>query len=216
MGVNLALEMLEGSGAFGPEVKPPRLGPRGGLIDNPRYHPENRNAALNAPALQDKDGARIVGLHDPRVQDTTRPGIEREQPWHRMAAHMLNRGFTNKDVADAAEVNVNSVSTLRAQRWFNELCVELAEDKEKVIRARLNGYALDAVEEIAKIAFSTDEEIPTRVKLTAQTTLLEHATGKPTQKVLSVSATTSFSSEREEYDSVLRELQNISALTQST
>lgn len=192
-----------------------RKGPRGGRIDNPVYHPENRNRALTAPIVETKEGERIIGLHDPRVEDTTRPGIEREQPWHRMAAHMLNRGFTNIEVADAADVNPGTVSTLRAQRWFNELCAELSSDKEKTIRARLDGYGLEAVEAIHAIATdaSVDDKgnplIPARVKLTAHTTLLEQAIGRPTQKILSVSATTSFSSEREEYDAIMQELQTI-------
>ena len=194
----------------------PRRGPRGGLIDNPTYHPEARNAPLSARIIETKDGEKIVGLHDSREQDSTRHGVQAEKPWHRMAAHMLNRGFTNIDVADAAGVDPGMVSILRAQRWFNELCATLAEDKEKVIRARLDGYALDAVEEIAKIAFNDavnekgEAIVPARVRLTAQTTLLEQAVGRPTQKVLSVSATTSFSSEREEYDAIMQELQKIS------
>lgn len=191
------------------------LGPNGGRLLNPTYHPEHRNAALNARIVTTEDGEKIVGLHDPRKQDTTRAGIQCEQPWHRMAAHMLNRGFTNIEVADAADKSPETVSILRAQRWFNELCAALAENKEKVIKARLDGYALEAVEEIHAIATdsSCDTDgnplVPARVKLTAFTTLLEHSQGKATQKVLSVSATTSFSSDREEYDAILRELQGV-------
>lgn len=209
--LNLALAAL-GEGA---EPKPYRLGPNGGNIDNPVYHPQNRNAALNANIIETPDGQKIVGLHDPRERDSARQGIECEKPWHRMAAHMINRRFTNAEVADAAEVSVDSVSTLRAQRWFNELCAVLAEDKGSAIKARLDGYALEAVEEIHAIAtdLRVDEDgkplTPTRVRLAAHTTLLEHSQGRPTQKVLSVSATTSFSSEREEYDACIAELKAI-------
>lgn len=214
--VNMAMELLNGKPEGVHGDAPRRLGPRGGNLDDPRFHPENRNRALDAPVVETRDGERIIGLHDPRAQDTTRAGLEREQPWHRMAAHMLNRGFTNMEVADAAGKSKEQVSILRAQRWFNELCAELAESKEKVIRARLDGYALESVEEIHKIAVNEECDsdgkplVSARVRLAAHTTLLEHSQGRPTQKVLSVSATTQFSSEREEYQSVLEELKSLS------
>lgn len=220
--VNMAMELLNGNpegvhGAAPQGTSESRKGPRGGNLDDPRFHPENRNRALDAPVIE-SGGERIIGLHDPRAQDTTRAGIEREQPWHRMAAHMLNRGFTNMEVADAAGKSKEQVSILRAQRWFNELCAELAESKEKVIRARLDSYALESVEAIHEIAVNEECDsdgkplVSARVRLAAHTTLLEHSQGRPTQKVLSVSATTQFSSEREEYASVLEELKSLSLI----
>ena len=195
-------------------IPAPRRGPNGGNLDDPARYPDRRNAPLNAPVIETADGERIIGLHDPREQDTCAIGVLKESPWIRMAAHMLNRGFTNVEVAEAAGKTKDYISKLRAQRWFNELCATLAENKEATVRARLDGYALDAVEGIAEIAFDerVDEKgnpiVPTRVKLDARRTLLEHAHGKPTQKVLSVTASTHFSSEKEEYDAIISELQS--------
>lgn len=202
--LNMALEALAGSAAVDDKT-----GPRGGNLADPRQHPAWRNAPLAAKVV---DG-NVIGLHDSRKGDTAMCGMQKEQPWHRMAAHMLNRGFSNEDVADAANVEKQTISSLRANRWFNELCATLAEDKDRAIRARIDGYALDAVEAIAAVAFGPDQDpenpTPMRVRLTAQTTLLEQSIGRPTQKVLSVSATTSFNSEREEYDAIMQELRTI-------
>lgn len=197
--VNLAMDALSG--------------PRGGDLD--KHGSVHRNAPLDAPIVTTKDGDRIIGMHDPREQDTARQGVIAEKGWHRMAAYMLNAGFTNIQVADAAEKSPEMVSILRAQRWFNELCVELARDENVVIKSRLSSYALEAVEAIHAIATDTrvDDDgkplVAPRVSLDAHRTLLEHSQGKPTQKVLSVSATTSFSSEKEEYESILQELQGL-------
>ena len=187
------------------------LGERGG--DLSRYSPEHRNAPLNAPIVTTSSGERIVGLHDPRDHDSAKVGIEKEKPWHRMAAHLLNAHKTNAEVAACCEVSPHTVANLRAQRWFNELCVELAHDHAAVLRAKLDSYALEAVEAIHAIA--TDDSVdsdgkpltPSRVRLAAHTTLLEHSTGRPTQKVLSLSASTTFSSEKNEHDEIMKELE---------
>lgn len=204
--VNMAMQALNLGGGE-------KRGPQGGNLANPAQHPERRNAPLQARVI----GENVIGLHDSRGNDSAVAGLQKEQPWHRMAAHMLNRGFSNIEVADAADVSKEAVSVLRANRWFNELCATLAENKDATIRARLNGYALEAVEAIHDLAtdVATDVDgkpiVSPRTKLTAFTTLLEHSQGKPTQKVLSVTASTTFSSEREEYDAIMRELQTTGA-----
>lgn len=191
MGVELALKELG-------------LGPRGGDMNNPKYKPEWRRASHNGGVAEDG----VIGFHDPR-EDTASVGLLREQPWHRMAAVMLNKGFTNIEIAEMAGVNVNHLSHLRAQRWFNELCVRLATDTGDALQARLDAEASQALENISQIANADAKEVGSRTKLAANIALLEHANGKPTQKILSVNAHTSYSSAQEEYAAIQSELEEL-------
>lgn len=210
--VNLALQALNGNSGGGAHEGNPAeiLGPNGGHPFDPMYNPERRDAPHNGELMPDG----VIGLHNPRAS----MGVLKEQPWHRMVAVMLNNKVSNVDIAAAAGCTAAHISLLRGQRWFNELCVMLAKDTATVIKAKLDTYAMEAVEAIHEMATNTEVDsenrplVPARVKLTAFTTLLEHSQGKPTQKVLSVSATTSFSSERDEYNAIMEELRGIAPL----
>lgn len=179
------------------------LGPLGGNLDDPHQSPEARRAPLNAlvdpftgfPQLHRKDG----------FEDTARPGRKNEQAWHRMAAFMLLAGRTNSEIAAAAGVVPETVSSLRANRWFQELLATLANvDGEEVVGV-IRAEALASVEKL--VSLRDDPEVTARVQLAAATTLLEHAAGKPTQRVLSVSASTTFGSESDELAAIRSELQ---------
>lgn len=161
------LELEDVVGAFGP---------RGGNLNSPRQKPEARRASLNTNGGETLH--RSVGF-----KDTAHCGIEKEMPWHRMAAFMLLAGRTNSEIALGAGVTVAQVSNVRAQRWFQELLATLANEQGEDIRGALQSYALEAVEGIAEIARDTDAG--SRVRLSAFTTLLEHANGKPTQTIVS-------------------------------
>lgn len=164
--------------ALGLTVK--NLGPKGGDVDRISKRPEARRSGLKAEVLPNGG----LGLHrfGPFV-DKADLGLKNEQPWHRMAAYMLNAGRTNSEIALAAGVTPQYVSHVRANRWFQELCATIANENGEEVLGALNSYTLEAIEGIHEIA--SDPETPSRVRLSAYTTLLEQAHGKPTQKIVS-------------------------------
>lgn len=180
------------------------LGPQGGNLNNPRQAPEARRSPLNAqldpfsglPQLHRQDG----------FKDTAANGRQNEQPWHRMAGFMLLAGRTNSEIALAAGVSPQSVSQLRANRWFQELLATLANHEGEPVLGLIRAESLASVEKLVSLRDFADSE---RVQLAAATTLLEHAQGKPTQRVLSVSATTTFSDEKSELENIQAELRAI-------
>lgn len=180
------------------------VGPQGGNLNNPLQSPEARRAKLNAeldplsnlPQLHRKDG----------FEDTAVAGRQNEQPWHRMAAFMLLAGRTNSEIALAAGVTPGTVSHIRGNRWFQELLATLANHEGEDVIGLLRSESLASVEKLVELRDSSESD---RVQLAAATTLLEHAAGKPTQRILSVSATTTFSDEKSELENIQAELRAI-------
>lgn len=180
------------------------LGPQGGNLENPIQQPEARRAPFNA-AIDPNSG--LPQLHRQNgFTDTAVFGRQNEKPWHRMAAFMLLAGRTNSEIALAAGVDPTTVSQVRANRWFQELLATLANHEGEEITAVLRAEGLASVEKLVYLRDSADSE---RVQLAAASTLLDHAAGKPTQRILSVSASTTFKDEREELDAIQAELRAI-------
>lgn len=119
---------------------------------------------------------------------------------------MLLAGRTNSEIGLAAGVSPQSVSQLRANRWFQELLATLANHEGEPVLGLIRAESLASVEKLVSLRDFADSE---RVQLAAATTLLEHAQGKPTQRVLSVSATTTFSDEKSELENIQAELRAI-------
>lgn len=151
------------------------VGPNGGDTNNPAYNPEARRAHFNSP-----NG--LNSLHRFEREDVARQGFQKEQPWHRMAAFMLNAGRTNSEIALAASKDVNTVSQLRSQRWFQELCATIANNVGEELVGLIQSEAQESIETIVALRDGSESD---RIRLTAAITLLEHAHGKPTQKVVS-------------------------------
>lgn len=166
-------------------------------VKNPKWSPERREAHFNS-----SNG--LNGLHRfPDKSDSERHGLKNEQPWHRMAAYMLNAGRTNSEIALAANVDVGHVSTVRAQRWFQELCATIANNTGEELLGLLTSEAADSINKLVTLRDSADSE---RVQLSAAVTLLEHARGKPTQTVISDVTHRVNKDPREERAELLREL----------
>lgn len=179
-----------------------RLGPRGGDLSNEKNVPQHRQAGLNAEALEGGPG-----LH--HFVDTASMGLKNEQPWHRMAAYMLLAGRTNSEIAMAAGVIPQTVCILRAQRWFQELLATLANERGSDILGLLDSEAAASIATLVEIR--DDPEAGARARLSAATTLLEQAHGKPIQKIISHS-TRSNASPQDEMAEVERELANLQAI----
>lgn len=179
-------------------------GPRGGDLTNEAFNPAWRTQSFAPLALPDGGPGlnRFVKDHD-----TAAFGVKNEQPWHRLAAFMIVAGRTNSEVAIAAGVSPYTVTNLRQQKWFQELCASIANVDGEEIMGAIKSYTLEAVEGIATIARESESD---RVRLAAYTTLLEQAHGKPTQKVISHSRDTTYSSPEEEMRSIQDELNALS------
>lgn len=178
-------------------------GPLGGDLNMP-YSPAK--SVWRIKSLEDS----TTGLHRfEKDHDATHPGIKNEQPWHLMAAYMVNAGRTNSEIAMAATVSPGHVSHLRGQKWFQQRCAQIANEFGEEVVGAIKGYALEAVEKIADLMKGAESE---RVQLSASQILLEQAQGKPTQKVISHSVHSNLDPV-EEVDQIKRELV---ALQQST
>jgi hypothetical protein len=173
-----------------------RLGPRGGDLDMPVRKPERRQSHFNSP-----NG--LNGLHRFEQPETAEVGLKNEQPWHRMAAYMLNAGRTNSEVAAAAQRSVAEVTGLRAQRWFQELCATVANNFGEELIGLLQSEAAASIEMVVNLRDTAESE---RVQLAAAQLLIEHARGKPTQTVISDVTHRVNKDPREERAELLREL----------
>ena len=166
--------------------------------------PEFRRAPLNA-GVDQATGLPLLHRHEDFV-DTARIGRKNELPWHRLAAYMMLAKRTNSEIAAAAGVTSHAVTQLKANRWFQELLATLSNNEGEEIRAVIKSEAQASVQKLVSLRDGAESE---RVQLAAAQTLLEHAEGKPTQKVLSVSASTTFSNEKDELAAIQDELRAI-------
>jgi hypothetical protein len=127
-----------------------------------------------------------------------------------MAAYMLNAGRTNSEIAVAANVAVEAVSQLRANKWFQELCAVIANTEGEEIVGLLRAETAASVEKLVSLRDFAENE---NVQLSAARTLIEQAHGKPLQKIVSATSRTTYASPEDEYRALQDEL---SALRKST
>lgn len=190
-----ALKLIQFHAPFPANV----VGPHGGDLENPAQHPERRNASFN--------GSISHGLHRfVKSDDVAAMGIRDEQPWHRMAAYMLNAGRTNSEIAMAAGVKPGEVSILKSQRWFQELCATIANNDGEEVLGAIKAEALDSIKKLATLRDCAESEA---VQMNCAKTLLEQANGKPFQKIISDVTTRRTASPKEEYDQLTSELANL-------
>jgi hypothetical protein len=177
-----------------------RRGPQGGNLNNPRQNPQHRRQPHSGVKLSDG----TISLH--KFNDVASAGHANELPWHRMAAHMMVARIPNRTIANSAGVSEVTVSQLKAQRWFQELLATIATDQGQDILNVVKGEALASVSKLIALRDYAESE---RVQLAAATTLLEHAEGKPVQRNLNVTASTTFSNPQEEYSALQQELETL-------
>lgn len=174
-------------------------GPNGGNLNNPAQQPERRRQPLNVEMKENGPGLHR-GLE---FKDSAVAGLGNEQPWHRMAAFMLLAGRTNSEIGMAAGVGANMVSILRGQRWFQELLAVLANETGADITGLLASEAQASLNKLVELRDNAESE---RIQMSAALALLEHANGKPTQKIISSVSHTTHSSPSEEMDSINQQL----------
>jgi hypothetical protein len=162
-----------------------KRGPQGGDLERP-LQPEARRASFNGGV---NEATGLPGLHrfgtDKAFKDSSVVGFKNEQAWHRMAAFMILAGRTNSEIGMAAGVTAQTVSVLRAQRWFQELLATLANEQGQDLQAAITTHAHDAINRLAEIASGDVKEYGVRNVLTASLAIIDHAKGKATQTILS-------------------------------
>jgi len=141
-----------------------------------------------------------------KEHDSASPGKKNEQVWHRMVALMLLAGRTNSEIAAASNCSPATISHLRAQKWFQQLLATLANQAGEEVLGALKSYALEAVEGIYELATNAEKET---TRLNAYRTLLEHAEGKPVQKVISDITHSVSRNPSEEYREIMAELEGL-------
>ncbi len=144
-----------------------------------------------------------------QYHNTANNGRANEQPWHRMAAFMLLNGRTNSEIALAADVAVNSVSVLRAQRWFQELLATLENEAGQAYTALVQSEAVASLQKVVEIRDS--ENVNARTQLAAAQWIAEQANGKAVQKIES-RVQHSHASPADELANIQAELQNLRAV----
>lgn len=175
------------------------LGPRGGDV-NGTMKPDSRRAHLNARV---DPATGLPGLHRKEFVDTATNGRDNEPPWAHMAAFMLLQGRTNSEIGMAAGVHPTTVSTIRAQRWFQELLATLANEDGEAGMALMKAENLASIQRIVDLRDNSENE---RVSLSAAQFIVEQVQGKAVQRNMNVNATTSFSSTTEEIASIEEQL----------
>lgn len=180
------------------------VGARGGNTNNPNLAPEYRRKQLNIDILPTGG----IGLHRFEKDDSATVGRKNEQPWHRMAAYMLNAGRTNSEIAMAAGVCPETVSQLRANKWFQELCAVIANTEGEEIVGAIKAEALASVNKLVSLRDGSEND---QVQLAAARTILEHAQGKPIARIVSASSHTTYASPEDEYNALQQELAALTA-----
>lgn len=168
------------------------LGPNGGNTNNPHLNSEARRTGL-----QDES----TGLH--RFIDTATIGRQNELPWHNLAAALLVQGKTNKQVAELAGVVESTICQLKANRWFQERMAQMTLEVSGSVLNRMKAEADASLDSLIRLRDLSDNE---RVVADVSKYIIDQAHGKAVQKVLSISASTSYSSEQEEFDAIQSQL----------
>lgn len=182
------------------------VGPRGGQLDA-HHTPVARVEPYNGTDSR---------LHV--FVDTATNGIQDEKPWHAMAAVMMMAGRKNEEIAKAAGVTAVHVTHLRAQRWFQEKLAMLAKEQGEEVLAVLRAEALASVNVLVELRDEVGEAPSVqrdRLRAECARTIIEHAHGKPTQRVVSVTAHTAFDSPQAEMEDVLENLQLVRQIRSS-
>ena len=119
-------------------------------------------------------------LHGPRYPDWD---VEREEPWHRMAAHLFATGCTSsKQVASILNVHRRTVQNLLKQKWFQEHVTKLlAENGGKDIIALLRAEQINSL--VVMIELRDDPKNPPAVRHNICKDILDRTLGKPVQRI---------------------------------
>jgi hypothetical protein len=109
--------------------------------------------------------------------------LQEERPWHRIAAYFFATGATTiKQVADACEVNKDTMRNLLRQPWFQERVTKLlAENGGKDILSLLRSEQINCL--IVMTQLRDDKNTPAAVKAGICRDILDRTLGKAIQRI---------------------------------
>jgi hypothetical protein len=129
---------------------------------------------------------------DPRFWGKKDPiwELDKEEPWHRMAAFAFGLGATCRDVARKLGKSEPAVQNLLRHKWFQEKVTAImaeygARDVMELFRAEQFNSLVTLVE------MRDNPKIPSSTRVTCARDILDRALGKPTQRVETVAIATS-------------------------
>lgn len=108
--------------------------------------------------------------------------LDKEQPWHRMAAFAFALGATCKDVAQRLGKSEPAVQNLLRQKWFQKEVTQImaeygARDVMDMFRAEQFNSLVTLVE------MRDNVRVPAAARITCARDILDRALGKPVQRV---------------------------------
>lgn len=98
----------------------------------------------------EKPKAAVLPLHG--RDGVERPEVKKEAAWHRQAAYLIAQGMTQRQVAEATGKSVASVNLVFAQRWFQEMVVQIIHEERvedgafKLLSNAAAGAAMTVIE----------------------------------------------------------------------
>ena len=109
--------------------------------------------------------------------------LQEERPWHRIAAYFFATGATTiKQVADACEVNKDTMRNLLRQPWFQERVTKLlAENGGKDILSLLRSEQINSL--IVMTQLRDDPKVPPAVRAGVCKDILDRTLGKAIQRI---------------------------------
>lgn len=114
--------------------------------------------------------------------------VQKEKPIHRSMALARAQGCTVAELAEFSGYSTAQCYKLCRQPWFNKMVLRVQAKRGMTMEEQINSYGRTAAENLYRLANEAESE---NVRVTANMNLLDRITGKPVQRVASISATLS-------------------------
>lgn len=124
-------------------------------------------------------------LHGDKLMSGRTQARQKEGPTHRMAVLLKAQGRTNREIAEALDVNENTIAIVLRTPWARmRLLDEINRAARPGIQALLEAEAPKSV--LTLIEMRDNEKAKPSERITAANSLLDRFLGKPAQTVTSV------------------------------
>jgi hypothetical protein len=108
--------------------------------------------------------------------------LDKEQPWHRMAAFAFALGATSKDVAHRLGRSEPAVQNLLRQKWFQkEVTAIMAEYGARDVMDMFRAEQFNSL--VTLVEMRDNPKVAAQARITCARDILDRALGKPVQRV---------------------------------
>ena len=119
---------------------------------------------------------KFMGVKDPMWD------LDKQQPWHRMAAFAFALGATCRDVAHRLGRSEPAVQNLLRQKWFQkEVTTIMAEYGARDVMELFRAETFNSLETLVKLRDSTN--VPAAARISCARDILDRGLGKPVQRI---------------------------------